>query len=609
MSRRESPFINPGAVTKANSLAIIQLSKDDLVPVYLQDHQGEHDGYKEGHVLNTRFGSFPHSTLIGVPWGSQVRASNVDTGSRGRKKKQPQKTKTEVENEGAPVEEIKSDSIDGLKRKRDHGDDGEKRVKRMPDQLATAVKAEDNTSAEQIQEIAQSGPDGSKESRNDGGNGDKVVHVQQPAQKQQKANATAAESGFVHILPPTPEIWTSSLPHRTQVVYTPDYSYILQRIRARPGSRLIEAGSGSGSFTHASARAVYDGTSNHRGEPRTTGKVFSFEFHEQRFEKMRREIGEHGLGRTVEINHRDVYNEGFLVDGKSPEADAVFLDLPAPWLALPHLSRRKPKNGTEMDGIEGAGDQEWISPLNPKKSIYLCTFSPCIEQVTRTVSEMRKLGWVEIEMVEITHKRIQVFREKIGLNITSDRGTQLAPKDVTEAVTRLKEIEARAAEHNAKMLSSQGQSKNKHDDDMEEDETPKGTIPQGDGKCNSQDIQVIEEKTQDNPVKPFLQGQLVTRTETDVKAHTSYLVFAVLPREWSAEDEAAAAAKWPVGKLQGVIGATDRASRKQAKRELLQSKSKKAQKAKHESKAKPAAVKTEPSKNGDVDMSEAQEAA
>ena len=50
-----------------------------------------------------------------------------------------------------------------------------------------------------------------------------------------------------------------ALPHRTQVVYTPDYSYILQRLKVRPGSRIIEAGAGSGSFTHASARAVFSG--------------------------------------------------------------------------------------------------------------------------------------------------------------------------------------------------------------------------------------------------------------------------------------------------------------------------------------------------------------
>lgn len=600
MPRQVSPFLKPGEATKANMLAIVQLSKDDLIPVYLRDTEGEHDGYKEGHVLNTRFGSFPHSTLIGVPWGSQVRASNVDTGSRGRKKKNAaQKAK---EDAAAPyAAEIEAEKMDGgedehgagvLKRKRNAIDEGEKRLKNAPDQPATEAEAAGNTSTKRPQEAAVAVEDSTGEIETQNENGEtKDVDPQQPAQKQRKTKTTTAQSGFVHILPPTPEIWTSSLPHRTQVVYTPDYSYILQRIRARPGSRLIEAGSGSGSFTHASARAVYDGVTGLPDEQGPTGKVFSFEFHEQRFEKMRREINEHGLDHFVKVNHRDVYNEGFLVGGESPEADAVFLDLPAPWLALPHLSRRKQKTGAEMEGVEGATGPKWVSPLNPKKSVYICTFSPCIEQVTRTVSEMRKLGWVEIDMVEISHKRIQVHREKVGLNIASERGAQLAPKDVAEAVAKLKEIEVKAAEHNAKMLASHGKQKGVDDDEMEE-EKPGFSNSKVNGNNEGQAGKVVEEEDKDAAVKSFMQGQLVTRPESEIKAHTSYLVFAILPREWTEEDEAAAAAKWPIGNEQKlVIGATDRATRKKQKWELLQGKGKKGHKAKHESKEKPAAEK------------------
>lgn len=603
MVRQESPFLNPAAVTKANTLAIVQLSKDDLIPVYLRDTQGEHDGYKEGHVLNTRFGSFPHSTLIGIPWGSQVRASNVDTGSRGRKKKQAaEKADDDAFKAGIDVE----DASGGPKRKRNPNDEGEKRIKSLPDQSATTAAAEDNMTAEQPREAAQGDANIKVETQHDDDeNGEETTISQPPAKKQTKLNATAAKSGFIHILPPTPEIWTTSLPHRTQVVYTPDYSYILQRIRARPGSRLIEAGSGSGSFTHASARAVYDGYNSSHCELRSTGKVFSFEFHEQRFEKMRREINEHGLGRLVEINHRDVYNEGFLVDGRSPEADAVFLDLPAPWLALPHLSRRKPRTGTYAESTGGTGDDQWVSPLNPKRSVYICTFSPCIEQVTRTVSEMRKLGWVEIDMVEIAHKRILVHREKIGLDIISERGTQLQPKDVAEAVARLKEIEVKAADHNAKMTASHSERNGNDNDDDERPgvPTPKAKVT---GSSGGQNVHIIEGQSTDANVKPFMQGQLVTRPEMDIKAHTSYLVFAVLPREWTEEDEAAAAAKWPVGQVQGIIGATDRASRKQQKREMMQGKGKK--KAKQNNKEKPAEAKgPEASKDGgDVEMGDAQ---
>jgi tRNA (adenine57-N1/adenine58-N1)-methyltransferase len=151
-----------------------------------------------------------------------------------------------------------------------------------------------------------------------------------------------ASTGFIHILPPTPELWTMALPHRTQVVYTPDYSYILHRLRARPGSVIIEAGAGSGSFSHAAARAVFSGCPKDEDAPgarkgRKLGKVWSFEFHEQRTRKLEEEIRDHRLEGIIQITHRDVCEDGFHVDGPSetgdmcPKADAVFLDLPAPW--------------------------------------------------------------------------------------------------------------------------------------------------------------------------------------------------------------------------------------------------------------------------------------
>ncbi|KAH6626269.1 S-adenosyl-L-methionine-dependent methyltransferase [Chaetomium sp. MPI-SDFR-AT-0129] len=443
--RTISPFLSPGPLTTPNSLAILQLSRDNLLPVYLQPAAGAHDGYAEGVVVNTRYGSFPHSTMLGVPWGSQIRAM-ADT------------------------------------------------------------------------------------------------------------------SGFIHVLPPTPELWTSSLPHRTQVVYTPDYSYILHRIRARPGSTLIEAGAGSGSFTHASVRAVYNGY--------PVGKVFSFEFHEERYHKMKKELRDHGMERLVHLTHRDVYGGGFLVDGgKSPEADAVFLDLPAPWEALHHLSRRKPAPTTKPTyttntSPSGKADPEWVSPLNPRKSVHLCTFSPCIEQVTRTVSAMRRLGWVDIEMVEVANRKYHTSRERVGLNLNFERGVNNSAHDVEEAITRLAEIEARFREHATKPRGEDG------DEDMDSGDEEVPVV--GNTKTNGARNPLEETTTTTASTAPWLEGRLITRGEPEIKTHTSYLVFAVLPMEWTEADEAAAAAQYPLGKEQKVIGAVDKKARKQERREQLQ---------------------------------------
>lgn len=471
-----SPFLHSGSRTKTDSLAVVHLSRDNLVPAILNGTVGAVDGYAEGNVINTRFGSFPHSTLINQPWGSQIRASIVDTGSRGRKRK----------------------------------------VREETDEPSNDTEEPTTTTAKKL---------------------------------------TTAASGFVHVLPPTPELWTMGLPHRTQVVYTPDYSYILHRIRARPGMRIIEAGAGSGSFTHASVRAVYN------GYPTSTdgqkGKVFSFEFNEARYHQMDKEIEAHGLRELVQMTHRDVYNDGFLVNGESPEAESVFLDLPAPWKALPHLSRSRPANAP--------ADQPWVSPLRADRPVHLCTFSPCIEQVTRTVDAMRRLGWMDIEMVEVAHRRIGVVRERLGLS--SDRAANQSPADVSEALDRLREVEGRFKEfHGRGQTAAQADA----DGDLDMEETSEPTA----SKTNGSAEESSSKKKPESSLPPYMLGNLVHRTEPEIKTHTSYLVFAVLPQEWTEEQEAEVYQQWPCGQEKKVIGSLDKATRKQEKRELLQGKGK-----------------------------------
>jgi tRNA (adenine57-N1/adenine58-N1)-methyltransferase len=494
---KPSSFLEPSQRTAPGDLAIVLLARDTYQPITLEQSQGAVDGYAEGAVLNTRFGSFPHSTLLDVPWGSQIRASAVDTGSRGRKRRR----ETTGEETSTPGQETPGHETPGQ---------------------ATPVKDEDEKAP-----------------------------TKEPAKK-----PIVASSGFIHLLRPTPELWTSALPHRTQVVYTPDYSYILSRIRARPGTRIIEAGAGSGSFTHASARAVYNGYPKEHGDAK--GKVFSFEFNEARFHKMREEITGHHLDGIVQIQHRDVYEHGFLVDGgKSPQATAVFLDLPAPWKAIRHLSRRKRAQNGELQQ-----DDSWTSPLEPKKSVHICTFSPCIEQVMETVTELRKQGWIEVDMVEIANRRINVVRDKAGLNAPKDKGFNSTPADVMESVSKLREVNRKTQQFH----ENQPKVNVKVEEGAEQMDTDTPGTDAENGQANS---------GAPAGAKPWLGGRLAHRPEAEIKTHTSYLVFAVLPREWSDEEEAAALAKWPCGNEKKTIGNTDKAVRKQEKREMLQGKRKK----------------------------------
>ncbi|KAL8635346.1 MAG: hypothetical protein Q9228_007151 [Teloschistes exilis] len=487
---KASPFFEPTVVATSDSLAVLHLKRDLLTPTILRSYDDEGIGYAEGKVTTTRYGNYPHTTLIGQPWGSQIKASKVDTGTRGRV---------------------------GL-----HAERGQKR------------KRGGSSSSRRDETLAGDEDSGLRERR-----------VQDTQSKETKA-AIPADSGFCHLLPPTPEVWTASLPHRTQVVYTPDYSYVLQRLRVTPGTSLIEAGAGSGSFTHAAARAVFNGhptnetlngrhsvptkPSTQNAPPgQTAGKVWSFEFHEPRMLSLQQEIREHGLEDIVTITHRDVYEHGFtLTTTGSPQppinASAIFLDLPAPWLALRHLTRAP------------------SSPLNPSCSVHLCTFSPCIEQVHRTVSALRSLGWLDVEMVEVSARRIEVRRERIGLQEEGLRGVNATPATVEEAIERLKEVEGRDRSYH------HGMTVKALNDGIEAAADMGQPAEEEEYISKQQRLQNIKDRQADR--KLYKEGRLVHRSESELKTHTSYLVFAVLPREWTEDDERRAQAEAVEGRAE-----------------------------------------------------------
>lgn len=48
--------------------------------------------------------------------------------------------------------------------------------------------------------------------------------------------------GWGYVLQPTPELWTLTLPHRTQIIYSPDSSLIIHLMDLVPGNKIIETG-------------------------------------------------------------------------------------------------------------------------------------------------------------------------------------------------------------------------------------------------------------------------------------------------------------------------------------------------------------------------------
>lgn len=253
-------------------------------------------------------------------------------------------------------------------------------------------------------------------------------------------------TGYLHILRPTPELWTRALPHRTQIVYTHDISFIQSKLRIQRGMTVIEVGTGSGSMTHALARAVG-----------TTGRVLSYEYHERRYKEALNEFKQNQIlapKGPVILCFQDVITDGFSIKDYEVIAHAAFLDLPAPWKAICKL----------------------IPHLSKERQTRVCCLSPCIEQVQKTIKHLRKSGFYDIELSEISH--CEWIARKVEC------------KDILEAAQRIQEVQ----EHrkSGKQVDN-------------EDQRPSKRFKEGEEGRNWKDV---------------------GRMEKNVKNHTSYLTFA-----------------------------------------------------------------------------------
>lgn len=189
--------------------------------------------------------------------------------------------------------------------------------------------------------------------------------------------------GFCYLLKPTPELWTRSLNHRTQIVHELDQSQIVHQLWLRPNMTVVESGTGSAALSHALLRTIAP-----------YGHLHTYEFHPQRAQTARQELEQHTSPSMVTVYHKDVCGKaavarqegsteattadssqgGFDLPGQS--VDAVFLDLPEPWLAIPHAA----------------------FVLKPNARI--ASYSPCVEQSQRAIQALRLSGFHSIQTME-----------------------------------------------------------------------------------------------------------------------------------------------------------------------------------------------------------------
>jgi tRNA (adenine57-N1/adenine58-N1)-methyltransferase len=159
---------------------------------------------------------------------------------------------------------------------------------------------------------------------------------------------------------------------RTQVLYPKDIGYLLLRLGIGSGSRVVEAGTGSGALTCALANAV-----------KPEGMVYSYEVN-PRFQR----IAAGNVERANLMSYVEM-KEGDVTDGiDERDIDAVVLDMATTWFVVP----------LAYGALCGGG--------------VLGSFSPTIEQVMKTVSAIREHPFVEVETVELIMRRMTVAENK-----------------------------------------------------------------------------------------------------------------------------------------------------------------------------------------------------
>jgi tRNA (adenine57-N1/adenine58-N1)-methyltransferase len=191
--------------------------------------------------------------------------------------------------------------------------------------------------------------------------------------------------GCIYILKPTPELWMKTLNHRTQIIHESDAAFMIYQLDLRPNQIVCESGTGSGAFSHCILRSIAP-----------YGTLHTYEFNQARVLAARDEFKKNGVDHMVQVYWRDVCGDiqeekkkqslpikeeevmgqgGFNLGPRV--AHAISLDLPEPWKAIPHAAYTLVPNGR------------------------LCSYSPCIEQVQKTIQAMKKHGYHSIQTFEI----------------------------------------------------------------------------------------------------------------------------------------------------------------------------------------------------------------
>jgi tRNA (adenine57-N1/adenine58-N1)-methyltransferase len=154
----------------------------------------------------------------------------------------------------------------------------------------------------------------------------------------------------------------------TQIIYPKDIALIITYSNIGPGSRVVEAGTGSGALTCALAHYI-----------KPNGRVYSYELRKDFLPRAQKNLKKAQILEYVELKNEDI-TQGIA----ESEGDAIILDLATPWLVIQKA----------YTALRGSG--------------CIVSFSPTIEQVVKTVTALEKNEFIGIETIECILRKMKV---------------------------------------------------------------------------------------------------------------------------------------------------------------------------------------------------------
>ena len=187
---------------------------------------------------------------------------------------------------------------------------------------------------------------------------------------------TTVQSHLGHaflLLEPSLDDRITRIKRNTQIIYPKDAAMIVQRLSLRAGSRVIEAGTGSGGLAIALAWAVAP-----------TGRVYSYEIREEHLTVARRNLTQMGLLQYVELHHASIL-DGFAQTG----VDALVLDVRTPWLFV----------------------EKAHAALRPGS--FFAALVPTTNQVSQLLAELEKGGFADIGVEETLVRKYKPVPDRL----------------------------------------------------------------------------------------------------------------------------------------------------------------------------------------------------